>query len=379
MATSTIAHSVGLNNSPGGSTPGSNQYFNGMPSIPAGNTPGAYTGSMMNMGSPQNPWGTGPNPWGFSGPTYGPGSGVPGVYNTQPGQQTNPFQVPGYPTPESYPWGTADPNMGGWAPGAAHSGFTTNPGSENLGHGIIATGLQYGGLSQDFANYLMSQIGSGIQPFNLSTMLPTGGMTAPGQLTAGMNPLLSQLANFFQTGQGGGAGAQTLQSIAQNGVNAVPAWQQMVNAQQQGIQQNLASLQESMGATGNVAGSGDSTALSNYLTQTSADQNALLGQLQLQGITQAQLPAAQALLGGSTQMASGLQNLDQSAIDNMLQQYMQTLPQNNPMLPYIQNLATLYPPTTKTPTSYDQFLGTLQSLQGAGFSSTPGGGTSVAY
>lgn len=348
------------NTTPGGGGAGSNQYFNNSPFL-------------------ANP---------FAGTSPGGGGATP-----------NPFQVPGT-GPLQYPWGSSDPT---------HAGGSGIPGSaKNLGHGIIATGLQYPGLSQDFVNYLMQNIGAGVTPFNLQTMLPGGGQTQPGQLTAGLNPLAQQLLQFFQGGGGSGvpglgalgqiAGGQfaglpgggTLQTIANSGISALPEWTGMVNAQQQNIQQNLANLKEQFAGTGNLAGSPFGTATSNYLSQTTADQNALLGQLQQQNILQGQIPAAQGLLGmtqagagtlfgGEQQFASGLQSLNQEAIQNQLQEFIRTSSQNNPLLQDIMGLSTLYPPTTKTPTGFDQFTSLLSSLSGAGFSSGGPSGTSVQF
>jgi hypothetical protein len=295
-----------------------------------------------------------------------------------PGGGNNPYQVPtqGPAGGQYYPWGSADPNYGG----AAKQGRTTNPGSENIGSGIVATGLQYGGLSQDFADYLMSQIGGGLTPFNLQTMLPTGGMTQPGQLTAGMNPLLSQLSNFFMTGQGGGVpGLQQMGNIANNGISALPEWQSMIQAQQQNIQQNQANLKEQFGYMGNLAGSPAATGLSNYAQQTTADQNALLGQLQQQNILQGQIPLMQNLFGGAQQMAGGLQGLDQQAIQNMYQEFQRVSPQNNPLMQYIMGLSTLYPPTTKTPSTWENINSTLGALSGSGFSTGGSGGTGITF
>jgi hypothetical protein len=250
--------------------------------------------------------------------------------------------------------------------------------SGNLGHGIIATGLQYPGLSQDFANYLFSQIGQGMTPFNLATQLPSGGMTMPGQLTAGLNPILQQLMQFYQGGQSNMPGANTLSTIANQGISALPEWQSMVAAMQPNIQQNEAQMREQFAGMGGLAGSPFGTALSNYQSQTALGQNALLGQLQQQNILQGQIPVAEFLQSGASQFGSGLQALDQQAIQNMYQEFMRVQPQNNPMMPYIAGMSMMYPPTTKTPTTFDQFTKLLESLQGSGFSSG-GGGSQITF
>jgi hypothetical protein len=202
-------------------------------------------------------------------------------------------------------------------------------------------------------------------------------MTQPGQLTAGENPLLQQLQNFFMGGSSSVPGMNTMQTIANQGISALPEWNAMVNAQQQNIAQNAANLKEQYGFMGNLAGSPGATGLSNFYQQTTADQNALLGQLQQQNILQGQLPLIQNLFGGAQQMAGGLQGLDQQAIQNMYNEFQRVSPQNNPMLPYIQGLATLYPPTTKTPTTWENINSTIGALSGSGFST--GGGTGITF
>lgn len=319
----------------GGGSPGNNQFFNNGPTMQfPGNSPSpGYGGGGYFAGGGGSPF--------FNGPG---GTSMPANAYEASG---NPYQVPSV-GPISYPWGTGDPSNYG----APKQERTANPGSENLGHGIIATGLQYPGLSQDMANYLMSQVGAGVAPYNLSTMLPTGGQTAPGQLTAGLNPLMQQMMNFFQTGQGGSMpGMSQLANIANNGISALPEWQSMIAAQQQNIGQNQADLAEQYGSMGNLAGSGFGNAMSNYMAQTTTGQNALLGQLQQQNILQGQLPAIENLFSGSQQFGGALQSLDQQAIQNQLQQFLQSQPQFNPMIGDIMGMSTLFPPTNKTPTT----------------------------
>lgn len=305
---------------------------------------------------------------------YGSGGGMswPGNFSMPAPYFNNPYQVPDYPGMTS--GGIPGYGLSGY--GAAGPQWLGTPGhSSNLGHGIIATGLQYPGLSENFANYLMSQIGAGMMPFDLSTMLPTGGMSQPGQLTAGENPLLQQLQNFFMGGSTNIPGLSTMGTIASQGISALPEWQSMIKAQQQNIQQNQANLAEQFGSMGNLAGSPFGTAMSNYMSQTTADQNALLGQLQQQNILQGQIPLIEQMFGGAQQMAGGLQALDQQAIQNQYQEFQRVQPQNNPMLQYIMGLSTLYPPTTKTATGFDQFTSLLSSLGGSGFSTGGSGGS----
>lgn len=279
----------------------------------------------------------------------------------------NPYQVPNQSNTGMYPGG----------------GSTATFESHDIGHGIVATGLQFPGLSQDTANWLLSQLGQGMKPYNLGVPLPGGGSARRGQLTAGLNPLLAQLLNFYSSGGQKNSflmpGLSTMENVANNGISALPMWQQMIQAQQQDISQNEAALREQFGSMGDLAGSPFGTAMSNYMEQTTKDQNALLGQLQLQGILQGQIPAASDLMSmfntGATNMASGIQALDQQAIQNQYQEFLRTQPQNNPTLQDLMAMATMYPPTTKTPTAFQtatQFLGALsgaggQTSSGAGF------------
>lgn len=321
-------------------TPGSNQFT------------GNFTPRMPAMFTPGN--------------TATPGGGG---YSSPYPMFGNPYQVPesgGWNNPTSGPFGGPLASKQGVAePGATH----------NLGHGIMTTGLQFPGLASNFADYINSQIGQGLTPFNLSTQLPTGGMTQPGQLTAGLNPLLQQLQNFFMTGQGGGMpGMQNLSTIANQGVSALPEWQAMVAAMNQNTQQNEANLKEQFASMGDLAGSPFGTAMSNYLQQTNLDQNSLLGQLTQSNIQNIQMPAIESLFGGSQQMAGGLQALDQQAIQNMYQEFQRIQPQNNPLMQYMMGLGTLYPPTTKTPTTWDMVNSTLSALSGAGMSKSSGPG-----
>lgn len=323
---------------------GSNQYFNGGPSM---SSPG-NTGGMF-----------GSNP---------PAGG--GYFGSSPYAPTsNPYQVPmsgGYP----------DPGYGA-SGGPLAPGGPTGPGaSHNLGHGIIATGPQFPGLSNDFGNYIMSQIDQGMTPFNLSTPLPSGGTSAPGQLTAGMNPILQQLMSFFQGGSSSAPGNNFMSTVANNGVSALPEWQSMVAAMGQNTAQNQANLAEQFGSMGDLAGSPFGTAMSNYMQQTNLDQNSLLAQLQQSNIQNIQMPAAESLFGAQQQFGSGLQSLDQTAITNMYNEFQRTQPQNNPLMQDAMGLATLFPPTTKTPTTMESINSTIGALSGSGYSSSGGGSSS---
>lgn len=332
-------------------------YPNPMPSAKPIMQRGAGDNQYGHFGMGMNSPGNTPKPGGVT-PAWGGG---------------NPYQVPGT-GPLSYPWGTLDPT---------HAGGSGKPGpSANMGHGIIATGLEYPGLSQDMANFLIGQIGAGVSPFSLQTPLPDGGITQSGQLTASLNPLLKQLQSLFMGGNTSIPGMNAMSNIANNGISALPQWQSMIQAQQQNIQQQQANLREQFAGMGDLAGSPFGTAMGNFQAQTTADQNALLGQLTQQNILQGQIPMISQLFQGSQQFGSGMQALDQQAIQNQLQEFMRTQPQNNPMIQDIMGMATLFPPTTKTPTTWENINSTLGALSGSGFSTgggSQGGGTSIQF
>lgn len=281
----------------------------------------------------------------FSG---GGGGGDPfnisGYYNTSgSGSYPNWFRnaysnTMGTPPGVVPPQGSGGPPSGMWGYSGAHGGPIMGGGEFSVEQTMDPN------LTNALASFLQGQIGKGVTPFNLSTALPFGGVTGKGQLNAPANPLLQQLMQFFQTGQGGGPGMQTLSTIANQGISALPEWQSMIQAQQQNIQQNEANLKEQFGFMGNLAGTPYGNAISNYMQQTTADQNALLGQLQQQNILQGQLPAAEFLNQGATQFGQYAQGVNQQAIQNLLQEFIRTSPQNNPLLGLEYGMGTTFMP-----------------------------------
>lgn len=254
----------------------------------------------------------------------------------------------------------AVPNMPSVAPGAVPQQSAYNPAVfENISQ--IPTNYTTGpgqtmfeeplnpGLNEDLSAYLQSQIGQGVTPFNLATPLATGGSTQPGQVNAPMNPVLSQLQTFLQTGYGGPAGTSTLQNLSQTGepIDQLPAWQAMVNAEQQNIQQNEANLKEQFASTGGLSGSEFGNALSNYEQGTTATQNAALTQAETQAQQQAvqnQLSASTTLSGLSSSLGQVFQGMDQQDIQNLMQEFLQTNPDYSPLLNLIYSQANTYAP-----------------------------------
>lgn len=370
-------------------------------------------GSFQTMGNQVNNYGgfsqsPSYNQYGVQAPSSSPSSpynfGTPyyGGVSYQPG--TVPQQGSTYPASGGYPGALAGAGNATSMPAANGNGQIINPISPSL--------------TQTYGEYLGSQIGTGLNPYDLSTNLPTGGYTSSGQLTANENPLLSQLQQYYGGGSGGyqgsglgsyglgssgmsggsqynygsmgglsplagsngysnsmmpsqtggGQAETTMQNMAYNGgaINTTPEWQAMVNAMQQPTQQGLAQLQEQFGAAGAGQSSPYGNAVANYLEQTGAQEQSLLGQMEVPALEQAssqQLSAANSLLNNQTSMAEYLQGLDQSSIQNQLSQYTQDLPQYNPLNNAIYGMSTTFPPYAGT--NYG-IGGTATALAGLG-------------
>ena len=220
------------------------------------------------------------------------------------------------------------------------------------------------GLTQSTLSYLLGQLGQGVTPFNLSTLLPSGGQTQPGQLTAPLNDVMSMLQSFYTTGTGGPPGSSSLESLATTGdpINVTPEWQAMVASMKDPIQQQLANLREQFAFGGGLNSSSFGNAASNYLSQTALNQQALLGQLSTQAQQQAvqnKLAASTALNQGETAFGTGLQGLDQQAIQNLYQEFIRTQPQYNPLMNMIYGGATTFPPTYTNTSSLSGLAGVL--------------------
>jgi hypothetical protein len=290
----------------------------------------------------QNQWGSFPSMGG------GPMMGQPGAqaYSASPGMATAPSGAvppsPGLPLPfqnsplmPSGPWPTAPAKSAGTG---LQGGAATVPSTDPY-------------FTQLWQSMLTGQLGQGVSPFNLSTILPTSGQaTAPGSLTAPENPILQSLQNFYQTGQGG-----PLPGV-------LPMWTSAMQAMQQPIQQNLASLKEQFASQGALGSSEMATAMANYLQQTGSQEQALLGQMSLQA------------LPGMEQFGGALQNLDQQAIQNMYQEFMRTQPQANPLLSLENQLALSYPPTYGKQGFGASFAGGLGAGLGGGLGQGIGSG-----
>ena len=284
---------------------------------------------------------------GFSQP-YGTSSGSnlnPLLFGNPTDQQTMtpPGIVPpagGNPPlgPYSNPADTGKAGVGARLPGGAYTGRTLDP-----------------QLTEQLAQWLMSQLGRGATPFDLSAILPsTGQATAPGTLTAPENPILQQLQQFYETGTGG-----PLPGV-------LPMWQSELKAMQIPIAQQEANIKEQFGARGALGSSELASSLETYGAQTAADQEALLGQLTLQA------------LPGEEQFGAGLQQMDQASIDRLLQEFQRTQPEYSPLLQEEFGFGTAFPPIYGRPgfgASFQSALGSAlgNTLGTFGLQTGPGG------
>jgi hypothetical protein len=245
--------------------------------------------------------------------------GYPTYPTTQYGGQNQYMSFPSLPSPSPSGPGIVPPAAGP-APSTAEPSGSSIQSWTKLGGGAYTGGPLDPQLTSALFNYLQGQVGQGVTPFNLSASLPSGGTTAPGTLTAPMNPLMQAL-NQFYAGQGGGPNSFIL-----------PMWQSQMAAMQQPIQENLANLKEQFGAQGALGSSEMAKAMQDYLTQTTLQQQSLLGQETLSA------------LPGMQSEAAATQQLDQSSIQNLLQEFMRTQPQYNPLLQEMFGGSTTFPP-----------------------------------
>ncbi|KKL59253.1 hypothetical protein LCGC14_2217200 [marine sediment metagenome] len=254
------------------------------------------------------------------------------------GQASNQYfsTLPRIPTP------TAGAAMPGSVSAAERTTFTPTTGmgsgTTDLGRGFSSVPSIAPGLTNDFFGFLRSQIGEGATPFNLQSLLTSGGTTGEGQLSAPMNEIISQLLQFYSGGGDSNVpGFNTLQEMSQTGapIDQTPAWEAMVEAAKRGIDESRANLRESFSFAGNLASSPFGRAETDFESQTAKDLNAQL----IQAVTQAQesaagrrLGAGTALAGGASDFGSYLQGLDQSSIDRLFDEFIRTRPEYSPLI-----------------------------------------------
>jgi hypothetical protein len=258
-------------------------------------------------------------------------------------------------------------------------GFPQAFGGGTTAHGkdLFALGPMSPAFTTDFMNFLKGQVGGGATPFNLSTGLPSGRETRPGELSAPMTPVLEQLASYYTGGPTSIPGANSLRELAETGspIDQTPAWQAMIDAQQRNIAQNEAQLREQFASLGTLRGSPFGTAMTDFRTQTAKDQNALLAQMFAGSQEAAQgrrLTAAGALTGGAESVGQLLQGLDQASIDRLLQEFVRTRPEYSPYLNMLYGAATTFPPYLDRG-SGGGFLSGLAGSAGTGVGTAIGG------
>jgi hypothetical protein len=137
-----------------------------------------------------------------------------------------------------------------------------------------------------------------------------------GLMSGGGGDLQNQLLSFLGGGKSNIPGASSLSEMANTGdpISALPEWQKMIEAQQHGIGENAANLKEQFAFMGDLASSPMATGMSDYFSQTSKDQNALLGQLDTQAMESAmqrKLTASQDITGMAGAESQFLQQLFQ--------------------------------------------------------------------
>jgi hypothetical protein len=157
---------------------------------------------------------------------------------------------------------TASPWAVGGKPGTFFGG---QPGGRSdLGGNMFTAPTYDPTFTSQYYNMLHGMMGqSGGLQNNLLSFLQGGPTTMPGA---------SQLAQMAQTG---------------NPISALPEWQQMLQAQQRNIGENQANLKEQFAFAGDLQSSPFGTAMTDYMTQTTRDQNALLAQMQTQALESA--------------------------------------------------------------------------------------------
>jgi hypothetical protein len=126
--------------------------------------------------------------------------------------------------------------------------------------------------------------------------------------------LQNNLLSFLQGGPSSMPGAGALASMANTGnpISALPEWQQMLDAQQRNISENQANLKEQFAFAGDLQSSPFGNAMTDFMTQTTKDQNALLAQLQTSALENAmgrELQAGQGIQGEAGAESQFLQQL----------------------------------------------------------------------
>ena len=316
----------------------------------------------------------------------------------QQGQQLNPANPELYKAWTDYLGGQIGQNL------PAYGGDLAAP--YNPYFGIAAGAAQpYMNLGQTQANLAQSfmtpnAVGAG--QF-VREMLPEGGSQAFQSYLANIPAAARESALTFGRG-----GTGYLEEIARTGIPVTtgPAWENMLAAQERGIQERGAQLAERTAGPGGRFGSSYNTAMTDYNAQTAKDQNALIAQMvygageqaagrrlgaatelgrqglegmnlgltgainaaQLQGSQEARdIERARTMLSGwgldinraqtgaqianmgipgfnaAMQVGGTGQQYNQDVLNRYYQEWLRTQPQNNPWNQYIGSAATQFP------------------------------------
>lgn len=301
---------------------------------------------MANMAPGWTPYNSSGNPWASnqyaSFPNMNPGQ-TPGVVPQQMNFSSTPFRA-------TDPWG-----YGTGGANALSGGMETQP----------TMSPQF---TQQWYQYLTSQLGQGVSPFNLSAIMPSSGAaTVPGTLTAPMTGTLADLQQFLAGGPSSIPGLNQLGEMAQTGdpINATPAWQAMVEAMQRQTDEGAANLREQFSFAGNLDSSPFGSAIGDYFNQDTLNKNALLGQMTQQSLESAmgrKLTAGQDMSQMGMQLGDLFQNLDQNSITALYNEFMRTSPQNNPLLSFM-GQGALSSPSMYQP-AQSSIMGDIGSLLG---------------
>jgi len=318
-------------------------------------------------------------------------SQLSGLFGSDSQSNMTPGVIKGSNQYMNYPIMTADSMSSGSAPGTVPTPpslpTTSGPSNTTNVYGTGNTGAEYayGGdvpytnsqhivptedptLTQQFYNMLAGQAGQGLPTFNLSTLLPSSGQaTQAGQLNAPLNNVYQQLQNFLTGGSSTLPGASAATSMAQTGnpIDQTAAWQSMIAAQQANTAQNANNLREQFAFAGDLKSSPFANTMQNFYNQNALNQNAQLTQATAtaqENAANRELSAQQDLQGLAAGTGQELQTIDQNAINQLLQEFNYTLPQNNPLLPYESQAATFIPTVAGTPTTAQNFAGILSAI-----------------
>lgn len=346
------------------------------------------------------------------------------------------------------------PGLGMTRPGTAAGDPRGVPQVSSIGGSILPQNM-----NQPQAQPTAQGGGAGMDPSTLQALYAALTQGGPNFTPTG-GPALGPNSTFFQgatpgqpppNGSSAGGGANSIDSWLANYVShggnptsTTAAWQTAVDAMKRNQGENFNNLNEAFGASGNRFSTGYGTAATDYWTQASKDQSALLANMTMQAqeaaagrqltagqqlsgqafssdqLSQqlalqaalslgnqsssaasqlAQLSAlgAQGLYGGENSAANSMYGSTMSAFPQQIQAYLQnlglgsqlggqqnqtltdqinrlyqqfqtTLPQYNPMLPYLSQAGTSYPPQAYPsfpPSMLSAILGAVGGIGGA--------------